>query len=72
MSIDIAIINYPQSLQSAVYGLFEMFTMANQVAVEQQLNYHFNPRIVDITTEDFSVSDGFDLLLLPPSNDSWC
>ena len=70
MSIDIAIINYPQSLKSAVYGLFEMFTMANQVAVEQQLNYHFNPRIVDITTEDFSVSDGFDLLLLPPSNDS--
>ncbi|MCJ8340327.1 MAG: hypothetical protein MJK10_17825 [Pseudomonadales bacterium] len=70
MSIDTAIINYPQSLKSAVYGLFEMFTMANQVAVEQQLNYHFNPRIVDIATEDFSVSDGFDLLLLPPSNDS--
>jgi len=69
MSINIAILDYPQSLKSALHGLFEIFTMANQVAAEQHLSYRFNPQIIDAGNADFPVAKNFDLLLLPPSND---
>ncbi|EPJ46044.1 MAG: putative transcriptional regulator protein [Osedax symbiont Rs2] len=69
MPVNIAILDYPQSLKSALYGLFEIFTMANRVAAEQQLDHRFKPQIIDIAEAGLPVTDRFDLILIPPSND---
>ncbi len=48
-NINIALINYPKALQSAVHGLAELFTMANKIAMEQQLDKAF---VVDIIQQE--------------------
>ncbi len=63
--MNLAIINYPYALQSAVYGLNEMFEMANSFCKERQLN-------VDIINPDKikSVTRGknkYTVVILPPS-----
>ena len=45
--IAIAIIQYPNALRSAVYGLEEMFQLANRLCEEQQVNVRFNTRIIN-------------------------
>jgi len=48
MSINIAIINYPDALKSAVYGLEEMFNLANQLCSEHGLEQRFNVSILQL------------------------
>ena len=44
----IAIINYPGALQSAVFGLSEMFSLANQLITDENLSQHFDVDILDL------------------------
>jgi len=48
MSINIAIINYPDALKSAVYGLEEMFNLSNQLCDEHGLEQRFNVNILQL------------------------
>lgn len=77
MIVNIAVINYPSSLQSAAFGLLEMFEMANQVCIDQQLQYRFNALAVNLAQslalssekKQLIQQQPFDVVLLPPSND---
>lgn len=71
-TIHIALIDYPKALQSAVHGLAELFTMANKIAKEQQLNKTF---LVDVIQQKQLVAESknivqqpFDLVILPPNS----
>ncbi len=69
-SINIALIDYPQALQSAVYGLTELFTMANKIAKDQQFDNcfvieHIQP--TQLETNNINAQQ-FDLVILPPNS----
>ncbi|MDA0149889.1 GlxA family transcriptional regulator [Vibrio sp. LaRot3] len=66
-SIQIAIIHYPNALRSAIYGLEEMFQLANRLCEEQQLDIRFNAKI--FTTETLE-SLAQHVVILPPSHSS--
>ncbi|WP_394246901.1 GlxA family transcriptional regulator [Vibrio profundi] len=77
MSLKIAIVNYQGSLKSALYGLEELFQMANLACEEQGLSFQFEPVIVDIDhklrlegVETNEQKQVFDIVILPPSNSS--
>lgn len=77
VGISIAIVNYPGSLKSAVYGLYEMFKMANRASTSQHLDYVFEPRIIELDfvfTKDAervnTDNATFDVVVLPPSDES--
>jgi transcriptional regulator GlxA family with amidase domain len=63
--VNIAIIKYPGSLQSAIYGLSEMFSLANQLCVEQELHIHFNTDVLKLTQLE-STNKTYKAVLLPP------
>jgi len=69
MNKRIALLAYPKSLQSAIYGLDEMFVMANLVCDEQALDYTFH--CDKLTCSDLKTrSDSlFDVVIIPPSHD---
>jgi transcriptional regulator GlxA family with amidase domain len=68
--INIAIIDYPDSLKSALYGFVDMFNSANQIAAEQNVKCQFISKIIDSSENtDFS-NNKFTIILLPPSNRS--
>jgi transcriptional regulator GlxA family with amidase domain len=60
--ITIALIQYPNVLKSALYGLEEMFLLSNRLAPPER---HFQPVIVDLnqTLPD----EHFSIIVLPPS-----
>jgi transcriptional regulator GlxA family with amidase domain len=58
----IAVINYPHALQSAVYGLCELFEMTTLLP---QAQFDFNAKILDLT--QLKESDVYDIVILPPS-----
>ena len=70
--INIALINYPEALQSAVHGLSELFTMANKIANQQQLNSSFVIHLIQpnrlISQFDVITKQPFDLVILPPNS----
>ncbi len=70
--INIALIDYPKALQSAVYGLTELFTMANKIANQQQLNSTFVIHLIQpdqlISQFDVITKQHFDLVILPPNS----
>ncbi len=69
MNKRIALLAYPKSLQSAIYGLDEMFVMANLVCDEQALDYTFlcdKLTCSDLQTKSESY---FDVVIIPPSHD---
>jgi len=69
MNKRIALLAYPKSLQSAIYGLDEMFVMANLVCDEQALDYTFHCDKLtcsDLKTKSDSL---FDVVIIPPSHD---
>ncbi|MBW3698266.1 helix-turn-helix domain-containing protein [Vibrio sp. T187] len=77
MSLHVAIVNYQDSLKSALHGLEELFLMANLACEEQGLGFRFEPVIIDIAhdlglggAETNDQSEVFDIVLLPPSNSS--
>lgn len=65
--IAIAICHYPHALKSAIYGLQELFLMANRICDQSGLEVEFLPVIVDETTQQPSRFNG---VLLPPSAQS--
>ncbi|EGR2797522.1 helix-turn-helix domain-containing protein [Vibrio navarrensis] len=65
--IAIAICHYPHALKSAIYGLQELFLMANRICDQSGLEVEFLPVIVDGTTQQPS---RFNVVLLPPSAQS--
>lgn len=74
MNIKIAVVDYPDSLKSAVFGLSEMLKMANRASAEQELDYSFDVQIVqphhDQPVKKESPDSRFDVVILPPSDDS--
>ncbi len=63
--VPIAICGYPSALRSAVFGLEEMFILANRVCKEQGIEVQFEPVIVaagEYPDKHFAV------ILLPPSS----
>lgn len=62
-SIQVALLNYPESLKSALYGLEEMLLVANRCAAGEGLAVRFNAQIVDWP----QAAGQYDLVLLPPS-----
>ena len=65
--ISIGICHYPNALKSAVYGLEEMFLMANRVCKDQKIEIEFEPMIFNNTKQ---LSQNFAVILLPPSSQS--
>ncbi len=63
--MNIAIIKYPGSLQSAIYGLSEMFSLANQLCVEQELPIHFDTDVLKLKQLE-SADKTYKAVLLPP------
>lgn len=47
--MNIAIIDYPGAMQSAVHGLSEMFLLATQLCKEQQISTCFNVEIINLS-----------------------
>ena len=60
--MNIAIINYPTSLQSAVHGLFELFEMANSLCAADNT---FSP--IMLSLDQLNSADKYDVVILPPS-----
>lgn len=73
--VSVAILVYPDSLKSAVYGLEEMFILANRVAGELGQQVAFEPQLIRFDEEGFSVdeailSQGVQVVILPPGQRS--
>ena len=49
--ISIAIVQYPNSLRSAVYGLEELFAMANHASAEQAIDVTFKVEVIAFDAE---------------------
>ncbi|MEI6897477.1 MAG: helix-turn-helix domain-containing protein [Psychromonas sp.] len=70
LNIKIAIIDYPDSLKSALYGFFELFNLANKVCGEQGLHCRFSAHIETVSNKGSFTEMPFNIILLPPSNSS--
>lgn len=68
----LAIIDYPGSLKSAVYGLSEMFALANRLCAEQSQAIKFETEIIELTSAGDIESNNkrYSAILLPPSIDN--
>lgn len=68
----IAIINYPKALQSAVFGLGEMFSVANRLCKEHQLPQQFDIDIIPSNQLELPLWNDhrYTAVLLPPSLDN--
>ena len=66
--IHIAIIDYPNALQSAVYGLKELFVMANKLVREEQLDKEFVVTFVNPEQKNINEKQ-IDIVILPPNLD---
>ena len=63
--ISIGICKYPSVLKSAVYGLEEMFLLANRICREEGVEVLFEPVIIPY---DELIGDSFTVVLLPPAS----
>ncbi|KLV05537.1 AraC family transcriptional regulator [Photobacterium aquae] len=63
-TITIAICHYPSALRSAIYGLDELFMLANRVCKEHNLRCQFVPTIIE-TFENHD--ETYQIVILPPS-----
>jgi len=70
VNIKVAIVDYPDCLKSALYGFDELFNLANRVCAEQGVQVQFNPQIEAFTESSGELKNRFELILLPPSNQS--
>jgi transcriptional regulator GlxA family with amidase domain len=70
-NISIVIIDYPNALQSAVLGLKELFLIANNLIIENQLDMQFSVSIIQ-PNEKLESTIQYDIVILPPNlNDSY-
>ena len=67
----LAIIDYPGALKSAVYGLNEIFVLANRLCAEQKHSARFESEIISLTTGDEIAANKqrYRAIILPPSLD---
>ena len=70
--MNIAIINYPTALQSAVFGLSEIFSLASQLCSEHQVPVNFDIEIIELAQINESALNDipFTAVILPPSLES--
>lgn len=66
--IHIAIIDYPNALQSAVYGLKELFVMANKLVREAEIDKEFVVTFVSPEQKNINIEQ-LDIVILPPNLD---
>ncbi len=64
--INIAIVNYPGASKASVYGLQELFEMANRASIELDVECRFHADIID-WKEGVTQDDEFEVVILPPS-----
>jgi len=74
-TVSVAIVAYPDSLKSAVYGLEELFILANRVAGELGQDVRFEPRLVCFEDSGFTASESllakqYQVVILPPGQRS--
>lgn len=67
--IRVVIIDYPNALQSAVYGLQELFMLSNQIVMDNNLDVEFVVNVVKPSKELENI-DQSDIVILPPNLDS--
>ena len=67
-NIQVIIIDYPNALQSAVFGLKELFLLANRIIIQNQLEIHFMIDIVQ-PEQGFSELSPSNIVILPPNLD---
>lgn len=67
-SINVVIIDYPNSLQSAVQGFKDLFFLTNKIVIENQLDMQFSVNIVQPDKKLDNVIQT-DIVILPPNLD---
>jgi transcriptional regulator GlxA family with amidase domain len=70
--IEVAIIDYPGGMQSALHGLSEMFLIANNITLEHNEKYHFAVEIYDVDAIRAAMEGGepkknLQIIIIPPS-----
>lgn len=67
--MNIAIIDYPESQKSAVFGLHEMFTLTNEICAERQLPINIQTDVIGSiqATELARAYTKYTAIILPPS-----
>ncbi|MDV5169872.1 GlxA family transcriptional regulator [Photobacterium rosenbergii] len=72
--VSIAIVQYPNSLRSAVYGLEELFAMANHASKEQVIDVTFKAELIAFDTPNMpdpapldNKDASYAVVILPPS-----
>jgi len=73
MMITIAIIQYPNSLKSAIYGLAEMFELATNISQQQAVDVQFKIDLLNPLDKNSIVKLGtheryYDVVIIPPCN----
>lgn len=66
--INISLLRYPESLNSAVYGLEEMFNLANSICSMQDINLSFVTSIINLDSVHLEVGSDSDVIILTPTN----
>lgn len=74
-TVRLAVIEYPESLRSAVYGLEELFRLATRVAGEVGQTVAFSPDVLTFEGEAFQEAEAllhtrYDVVILPPGQRS--
>ncbi|PCK31109.1 GlxA family transcriptional regulator [Pseudoalteromonas piscicida] len=62
--ITVAICHYPRATKSAVYGLEELFFLADRICIEESQNTRFTTHVVTLGSV---VKGDYNIVLLPPS-----
>jgi transcriptional regulator GlxA family with amidase domain len=65
-NISVVIVDYPNALQSAVHGLKELFSIANQIVIDNRFDTQFTVHVVSANKELGYLSQR-DIIILPPS-----
>lgn len=65
--IKVAICHYPHAMKSAVYGLEELFFLADRICIEESQDTRFTTHVV---TFSCAVKGDYNIVLLPPSVNS--
>lgn len=70
LKIKVAIIDYPNAMRTAVYGMEEVMILANEICATDHLPYSFQTQIISIDddTERLSTSlkTDFNIVVIPP------
>jgi len=76
-AIEVGIVNYPKVMQSSLYGLEELFLLANQLGEQHELQQHFSVSLFDLASVEQSLTglgrgksvSSLQIVIIPPSVD---